>query len=138
MLNKRPKSCWALFTCYLCKVEPLMDDQTFGLTWKRHPSAFLLQNDDTFGTRFFFWENIPPASISEVINRVLQSPQLSLVSLNVLSIRGLAFKIKIMAYSSMQHSLSGEGKCLARQRIDRLELQNSREETSLASKYSSP
>lgn len=83
-----------------------MDDQTFDSTQKRRPSPFLLQNDGTIGTQSFYWGSIPPVSISEAINRVLQSHQVSLVSLNVLSIH--AFEIKIMAYSSMQHSLSGD------------------------------
>jgi len=84
--------------------------QTFGLTWKSHAFVFVLSDDDTLGTQPFYWENILQVSILEVINRVLQSPQVFLVSLNVLSIQGIAFEIKMMAYTSMWHSLSGDRK----------------------------
>lgn len=49
-------------------------------------------------------------NLSEAINRVLLSPQVFLVSLNVLSIQGLASEVKMMAYPSMWHSLSGDRK----------------------------
>lgn len=84
--------------------------QTFGITWKSHPFVFVLSNDDTLGTQPFYWENILQVSISEAINRVLQSPQVFLVSLTVLSIQGLAFEIKMIAYTSVWHSLSGDRK----------------------------
>lgn len=74
------------------RARPLLDGetrQTFGLTWKSNPFGFVLSDDDTLGTQPFYWENILQVSVSEVINRVLQSPQVFLVSLTALSIQGL-------------------------------------------------
>lgn len=107
-----PKTCqhFSLWTPWRQQSEPQLvaeTRQTFGLTWKSHPSAFVLSYG-TLGTQPFYWENILQVSISDAIHRVLQSPQVFLVSLNVLPIQDLAFEVKMMAYTFMRHSLSGD------------------------------
>lgn len=83
---------------------PLLEGKmrlAFVLTCNSHPFVFVFSNDDTLATQTFYWENILQVSISGAINRVLLSPQVFLVSLNVLSIQGLAFEIKMIVYTSM-------------------------------------
>lgn len=87
-----------------------MDGSTVGIMQCNQHFAFVFSNDDTFVVSLFYWENILQLSISEAINRVLLSPQVFLVSLNALSMHSLAFEIKMMAYISMWHSLSGDRK----------------------------